>query len=89
MTEAKNDRLWTFLARDEKLLAVYAETDFGRGKEKFQYEQNMGIIFQKFPPKVATIRPLHIAGLEHGSNIYGGYLLDGGAGRMIGVKAKL
>jgi hypothetical protein len=83
--EAKAHPVWLKLARgDKSLLNAYVDKIFAEAKQKFKYNENMGLYLAS-SQNVPTMRAFFVYGLECRSFVDGRYALGSGNGRLVGL----
>lgn len=82
--EAKANPIWKVAARDSGLLVAYVDNVFPEMKEKFEYNDGMGVYLGS-SGKMPTLRALCVGGLSFRSWLFGyNFLRSGGVGRLVG-----
>ncbi len=82
--EAKAHPVWKALARDDALLVEYTDKMFPEMKQKFKYNDAMGLYLAS-GEKVPTLRAACVGRLGDGSQLVGRFSLAGGSRRVVGV----
>ena len=84
--EAKANPVWRALARDKSLLADYVDFTFAEGKERFNYDNAMGVYMGSCSGDAPEMRSFCVGGLEgDGSVVDGRCGVDFDYGRLVGV----
>ncbi len=83
--DAKSHPVWKVLARDQVLLNDYVDYIFAEGKQRFEYDPAMGIYTSSTSGDVPEMRAWCVCGFGGGSIAYGGGILDGDVGRLVGL----
>jgi len=89
LKQVKSNPIWKALAKgDQTLLSDYADSMFSVGKERFGYDEMMGIGIDN-AQGVATMRPWFVGRLggSSRSGADGWTLLGNDGGRLVGVEA--
>lgn len=82
--EAKDHPVWQALIPDKTVREGYIEMTFDQGKERFGYDNMMGIWLAE-PQEKATGRLWYVNYLIDSSNAYGNSNISGNYGRLVGV----
>ena len=80
----KNHPVWNALVTDKALLDEYVDATFAQGKERFDYDNMMGIWISS-PQNIATGRLWFVNDLEYDSLASGDDDIDDSDGRLVGV----
>ncbi len=83
--DVKAHPVWKVLARDQALLDDYADYIFAESKEKFGYDNGMGIFVSSANGDTPEMRAWYVYGLGDGSGADGGVDLVSGGGRLLGI----
>ena len=83
--QAKSHPVWQTLARNQARLDKYVDATFDLAKEKFSYDQNMGLYISNIPKK-DNARLWCLSWLNDRSSAYAWYGLDYSSGRLVGVE---
>jgi len=84
-TDVKAHPIWKVLARDQALLNDYVDYIFAKGKQRFNYDNAMGIYTSSAGGDVPEMRAWYVDRLEYRSSADGWYDLDDGSGRLVGL----
>ncbi len=76
--------IWKAVARDQALLEAYVPKMFAEMKQRFGYDESMGIYLDSFD-KVPKAKALVVSRLENWSRLKGRYDLGIDNGRLVGV----
>lgn len=82
--EVKNHPIWQELVGDKDLLSDYVDVAFKLGKERFNYDNMMGVYISN-PQENVVGRLWLVDGLSYNSNANGLNFLDNYSGRLVGV----
>ena len=86
LQEARTHPLWQVLARGKQdKLDNYTGRIFKAAKERFGYDQNMGIYLGSATKEKVTVRSWYVIRLDDRSSADGGDNLDSSCGRLVGV----
>ena len=83
--EAKAHPVWKTLARDQALLDDYVDYIFAEGKQRFNYDTDMGVFPSSAQGNTPEMRAWFVVRLEGGSGVDGGIDLGDGGGRLLGI----
>lgn len=84
--QARKNPIWQALARDKNLLDEYVDFVFKETKDRFSYDENMGIYLGS-AIDVPTLRAWCVDWLDDGSGAGGRLDLGSGLGRFVGISA--
>lgn len=82
--DVKAHPVWKVLARDQGLLNNYADYIFTEGKQRFGYDNAMGVCLNSVDRKTPELRAWYISGPEDGSSVSGGAVLTTTVGGLPG-----
>lgn len=83
--DAKSHPIWQQLARDKGLLNCYVDFIFAEGKERFNYDTNMGVYPSSCNGDKPEMRAFYVNRLYIVSRLGGGVDLDNSVGRLVGI----
>ena len=83
--DVKAHPVWKTLARDQHLLNEYADYIFSEGKERFNYDNVMGVFPGTAGGKTPEMRAWCVSRLGFRSGVYGRDDLDDYYGRLVGL----
>ncbi len=83
--QAREDPVWTFLARDTGLLVAYVDSVFYLAKQRYGYDEAMGIYFGQTQEK-PIMRLWCVSDLDCRSSVDGDVSLVPSCGRLVGVR---
>lgn len=83
--DVKAHPVWKVLSRDQALLDDYADLIFAERKERFGYNNAMGVFLGSVQGNTPEMRAWFVDRLEYGSGVYDGDGLDYGGGRLVGI----
>lgn len=83
--EAKASPVWKALARDKSLLADYVDFIFAEGKQRFNYDNAMGVYMGSCGGDAPEMRAFCVDGLDLRSLVCGRVDLVNDIGRLVGV----
>ncbi|MEK6871571.1 MAG: hypothetical protein AABX16_01575 [Nanoarchaeota archaeon] len=83
--QAKENPIWQVLARDKNVLNEYVDFAFAKMKERFCYDENMGVYLDS-PSDITKLRSWYVRGFKYMSIAGGGGDLgsDFSVGRFVG-----
>jgi hypothetical protein len=84
LQDARIHQFWQYVARDDALLASYADAMFPEMKAQFGFDEAMGI-YLAGKPEQPQARALFVGRLDSRSRLGGRDDLGGGSGRLVGV----
>ena len=83
--DVKAHPVWKVLARDQNLLNYYADYIFAEGRQRFKYDNAMGIFTSSAGVDSPEMRAWYVDRLVSRSNASGRSNLDNDGGRLVGL----